>query len=71
MRFSQSGQIAHELEYVHHSVRNELDEIKRREIIRLRELATKQVKNIRQNMHFVMLITNLSPLLAVSTDQRY
>lgn len=42
----QSGQIAHELDYVHHNVRNELDEIKRREINRLRELATKQVNHI-------------------------
>jgi hypothetical protein len=36
-----SGKIAHELEYVNHNVRTKLDEIKRQEIERLRQLATK------------------------------
>lgn len=40
----QSGKIAHELEHVNHHVRSKLDEIKRREIERLRLLAIKQVK---------------------------
>lgn len=40
----QSGKIAHELEYVNHHVRTKLDEIKRREIERLRLMAIKQVK---------------------------
>lgn len=39
----QSGKIAHELEYVNHHVRTKLDEIKRREMERLRLLAIKQV----------------------------
>lgn len=39
----QSGKIAHELEYVNHHVRTKLDEIKRRELERLRHLAIKQV----------------------------
>ncbi|XP_033224026.1 nucleobindin-2 isoform X2 [Belonocnema kinseyi] len=37
-----SGKIAHELEYANHNVRTKLDEIKRREIERLRHLATKE-----------------------------
>jgi len=36
---SQSGKIAQELDYVNHHVRTKLDEIKRREVERLRELA--------------------------------
>jgi len=35
----QSGKIAQELDYVNHHVRTKLDEIKRREVERLRELA--------------------------------
>lgn len=38
----QSGKIAQELEYVGHHVRSKLDEIKRNEIVRLRELVKKQ-----------------------------
>ncbi|XP_055376913.1 nucleobindin-2 [Condylostylus longicornis] len=37
-----SGKIAQELEYVSHHVRSKLDEIKRKELERLRALATKQ-----------------------------
>lgn len=37
-----SGKIAQELEYVNHNVRSRLDELKRIELQRLRELATKQ-----------------------------
>ncbi|XP_058831274.1 nucleobindin-2 [Topomyia yanbarensis] len=37
-----SGKIAQELEYVNHNVRSRLDELKRVELQRLRELATKQ-----------------------------
>lgn len=37
-----SGKIAQELEYVNHNVRSQLDELKRIELQRLRELATKQ-----------------------------
>ncbi|XP_059616068.1 nucleobindin-2 [Phlebotomus argentipes] len=38
----QNGKIAHELEYVNHRVRTKLDEIKRTELERLRQLAIKQ-----------------------------
>lgn len=38
----QSGKIAQELEYVNHNVRSQLDELKRIELQRLRELATRQ-----------------------------
>jgi nucleobindin len=38
-----SGKIAQELEYVSHNVRSKLDEIKRTELMRLRELARKHV----------------------------
>lgn len=37
-----SGKIAQELEYVNHNVRSQLDELKRIELQRLRELATRQ-----------------------------
>lgn len=37
----QSGKIAHNLDFVDHKVRTQLDEIKRKEITRIRELATK------------------------------
>ncbi|ALC44148.1 NUCB1, partial [Drosophila busckii] len=37
-----SGKIAQELDYVNHHVRTKLDEIKRREVERLRELANKE-----------------------------
>lgn len=37
-----SGKIAQELDYVNHHVRSKLDEIKRRELDRLRSLATKE-----------------------------
>lgn len=46
----QSGKIAQELEYVNHHVRSKLDEIKRREIERLRTLANKQVITAIENM---------------------
>lgn len=46
----QSGKIAQELEYVNHHVRSKLDEIKRREIERLRTLANKQVITTIANM---------------------
>ena len=36
------GTIAHELEFVHHGVRSKLDEIKRKELERLRHLAVRQ-----------------------------
>ena len=36
------GTIAHELEFVHHGVRTKLDEIKRKELERLRHLAVRQ-----------------------------
>merc|ERR1711944_242117 len=36
------GTIAHELEFVNHGIRTKLDEIKRRELERLRHLAVKQ-----------------------------
>lgn len=41
-----SGNIAHELEYVNHQVRTKLDEIKREEIERLRQLVKKQVSHL-------------------------
>ncbi|XP_066581337.1 nucleobindin-2 isoform X2 [Prorops nasuta] len=37
-----SGKIAHELEFVSHKVRSRLDELKREELIRLKQLAAKQ-----------------------------
>lgn len=37
----QSGKIAEQLDFVNHNVRTKLDEIKRRELERLRHLATK------------------------------
>lgn len=38
-----SGQIAHELEFVNHHVRTRLDEIKRTELARLRELMARKI----------------------------
>lgn len=39
-----SGNIAHQLEFVSHQVREKLDELKRRELHRLRELVRDQIK---------------------------
>jgi len=43
-----SGAIAHQLEYVDHNIRTKLDEIKRREVTRLRDLA-RQKRNLEMN----------------------
>ncbi|GBO99101.1 Nucleobindin-1, partial [Eumeta japonica] len=37
-----SGKVAEQLDFVNHNVRSKLNEIKRRELVRLRHLATKQ-----------------------------
>ena len=42
LNLSQSGIIAHELEFVNHHVRTKLDELKRTELERLRHLATRE-----------------------------
>lgn len=42
MFFLQSGAIANELDFVHHGLRSQLDEIKRKELSRLRRSATRQ-----------------------------
>lgn len=47
----QSAKIAEELEYVNHHVRNKLDELKRTELQRLRELA-KQAYGHENEIHF-------------------
>lgn len=39
---TQTGKIAHELQFVDHKVRTKLDELKREELERLRHLATKE-----------------------------
>lgn len=43
-----SGKIAHELEFVSHQVRTRLDEIKRTELVRLKELTEKK-KHLQEN----------------------
>lgn len=41
--YLQNGEIAHQLEYVNHNVRTRLDELKRTELERLRNLIEEQV----------------------------
>ncbi|CAB3225972.1 unnamed protein product [Arctia plantaginis] len=54
-----SGKIAEQLDFVNHNVRTKLDEIKRRELERLRHLATKQFE----------LTNNLEPMGKVPTNE--
>ncbi|XP_026727800.1 nucleobindin-2 isoform X1 [Trichoplusia ni] len=53
-----SGKIAEQLDFVNHNVRTKLDEIKRRELDRLRHLATKQFEITNNLEHTGKVATN-------------
>lgn len=64
----QSGKIAEQLDFVNHNIRTKLDEIKRRELDRLRHLATKVIYLLLVNLIFLTKIFESQIIVIILTQ---